>query len=223
MKKLLNDLSINVTEMFRDPSFFKVFRTEIIPILRDKPVIRIWHAGCSSGEEAYSMAILLYEEGLYNKTRIYATDMNEQILEKANGGEIPITNMQLFTRNYQQAGGVKEFSRYYSVDDNVAVIQPFLKKNIVFAHHNLVTDFSFNEFHVILCRNVLIYFNNKLKNRVYHLLYNSLSDEGFVCFGSKETITDSEATTFFQIIHSREKIYYKGKKHFSIKEEGNRI
>ncbi|MFA9559628.1 protein-glutamate O-methyltransferase CheR [Evansella sp. AB-rgal1] len=222
MDKLLSDFSINVTEMFRDPLFFKVFREKVVPFLREKPVIRIWHAGCSSGEEVYSMAILLHEEGLYDKVRIYATDMNESIIEKANKGEIPITNMQLYTKNYQQAGGKKEFSQYYTVQDELVSLQQFLKRNIIFAHHNLVTDHSFNEFHVIICRNVLIYFNHFLKNRVYHLFNNSLSEDGFVCFGNKETITDREAESFFHEFDSKEKIYSKSKDHFQKKKEGNR-
>ncbi|MDQ0255785.1 chemotaxis protein methyltransferase CheR [Evansella vedderi] len=209
MKRLLNDLSINVTEMYRDPSFFKAFRTEVVPHLRSEPSIRIWHAGCSSGEEVYSMAILLHEEGLLEKSQIYATDMNETILEKAIDGEISIRHMKSYTKNYQQSGGEKEFSEYYTVNDDYVSIKPFLKENIVFAHHNLVTDHSFNEFHVIVCRNVFIYFNAELKNRVYHLFNESLSDNGFLCFGNKETITDRDALTFFKEVDPIEKIYRK--------------
>ncbi|WP_035664656.1 CheR family methyltransferase, partial [Halalkalibacter akibai] len=174
MKVLLKDFSINVTEMFRDPGFFKVFRSKVVPVLRELPYIRIWHAGCSSGEEAYSMAILLHEEGIYEKTQIYATDMDEDILERAKSGKISLDHMKQYTKNYQQAGGTKEFSEYYTVKDNYVTLNPFLKKNIIFAHHNLVTDHSFNEFQVIICRNVLIYFNKQLTNRVYDLFYDSL-------------------------------------------------
>nr|WP_216829286.1 protein-glutamate O-methyltransferase CheR [Alkalihalobacterium elongatum] len=210
LKSFLNDLSINVTEMFRDPSFFKAFREKVIPSLRDIPFIRIWHAGCSSGEEAYSMAILLLEEGLYEKTKIYATDMNEDILEKAREARIPLSYMQLYTKNYQQAGGHKEFSEYYTAHHDYVLLNPILKKNIVFAHHNLVTDHSFNEFHVIICRNVLIYFNIALKNRVYDLFYHSLSDGGYLGLGNKETLTSGDTSHFYQEIDRNEKIYIKG-------------
>ncbi|MEB1806733.1 MAG: protein-glutamate O-methyltransferase CheR [Bacillaceae bacterium] len=210
LKCFLNDLSINVTEMFRDPSFFKAFREKVIPSLRDLPFIRIWHAGCSSGEEAYSMAILLLEEGLYDKTKIYATDMNEDILEKAREARIPLSYMQVYTKNYQQAGGLKEFSEYYTAHHDYVLLRPMLKKNIVFAHHNLVTDHSFNEFHVIICRNVLIYFNTSLKNRVYDLFFHSLSDGGFLGLGNKETLTSGDTSHFYQEIDRDEKIYIKG-------------
>ncbi|ADU30453.1 CheR family methyltransferase [Evansella cellulosilytica] len=209
MNRLLGDFSINVTEMFRDPSFFKLFRDLVIPKLAKLPVIRIWHAGCSTGEEVYSMAILLYETGLYKRARIYATDMNEDILEKASLGKIPLDYMQKYTKNYQQAGGEKEFSEYYTVHHDHVAIRSMLKENLVFAHHNLVTDHSFNEFHVILCRNVLIYFNNQLKTRVYQLFNQSLSENGIICFGNKETITDHTALSFFNELDSSEKIYVK--------------
>ncbi|WP_209122765.1 protein-glutamate O-methyltransferase CheR [Alkalihalobacillus sp. BA299] len=210
LKNLLNDLSINVTEMFRDPSFFKAFRDKVVPTLRNYPFIRIWHAGCSSGEEAYSMAILLLEEGLYDKTKIYATDMNEDILDKAREGKIPLSHMQLYTKNYQQAGGHKEFSEYYTAHRDYVLLKPLLKKNIVFAHHNLVTDHSFNEFHVIICRNVLIYFNTALKNRVYDLFFHSLSDGGYLGLGNKEALTSGDTSHFYQEIDREEKIYIKG-------------
>ncbi|WP_034742103.1 CheR family methyltransferase [Halalkalibacter wakoensis] len=212
MQQLLRDFSINVTEMFRDPSFFKAFRTEIVPVLQKLPFIRIWHAGCSSGEEAYSMAILLWEEGLYHKTKIYATDMDEDIIEKAKKGKVSLEQMQLYTKNYQQAGGKKEFSEYYSVEDNYVVLHPFLKENIVFAHHNLVTDHSFNEFHMIVCRNVLIYFNKKLTNRVYDLFYDSLSDKGYLGLGSKESISMYSSADLFDEVNTKEKIYNKKSK-----------
>ncbi|MDT8859217.1 protein-glutamate O-methyltransferase CheR [Alkalihalobacillus sp. MEB130] len=211
MRQLLRDFSINVTEMFRDPSFFKTFRNEVVPVLRELPFIRIWHAGCSSGEEVYSMAILLYEEGLYEKTKIYATDMDEEILDKAKAGKVSLERMQLYTRNYQQAGGRKEFSEYYNVEDQHVVLHSFLKKNIVFAHHNLVTDHSFNEFHMILCRNVLIYFNQTLTNRVYDLFYNSLTKEGYLGLGAKESLNMYHSVELYEEVNSSEKIYKKVK------------
>src|SRR5690554_4224636 len=209
MRKLLNDFSISVTEMFRDPSFFRTIREKVIPRLKNKSLIRIWHAGCSTGEEVYSMAILLYEEGLYDKSRIYATDMNIDALKKARKGAFQITNMKQYTRNYQQSGGTKEFSEYYSIQDNFAKIQHFLRKNIVFGHHNLATDHSFNEFHVIICRNVLIYFNEVLKRRVYELFDDSLAEDSYVCFGNKETITDTQALGNFHELDRNENIYVK--------------
>ena len=165
MQRLMEDFSINVTEMFRDPLFFLHFRKEVIPILRTYPSIRIWHAGCSTGEEVYSMAILLQEEGLYNKTKLYATDINTNVLRIAKNGLFPISNMKKYTNNYLEAGGKRAFSEYYKVTNNKVKFDSSLSKNIVFAQHNLVTDRSFNEFHVILCRNVLIYLIKTYKQR----------------------------------------------------------
>ncbi|WP_332693724.1 CheR family methyltransferase [Halalkalibacter lacteus] len=212
MKELLRNFSINVTEMFRDPSFFQAFRIEIVPILRELPFIKIWHAGCSSGEEVYSMAIVLHEEGIYDKTKIYATDMDEEIIEKAKEGKVLLEHMQRYTKNYQQAGGQKEFSDYYAVNNDQVEFHPFLKKNLIFAHHNLVTDHSFNEFQMIVCRNVLIYFNKNLTNRVYDLFFDSLSERGFLGIGSKESIQVYQLSNNFEEFNLKEKIYIKGKK-----------
>ncbi|MCT8140350.1 protein-glutamate O-methyltransferase CheR [Anaerobacillus sp. CMMVII] len=206
MKRLTDNFSITVTEMFRDPSFFQSFRLNIIPSLQNQPVLRIWIAGCSSGEEVYSLAILLLEEGLYEKTRIYATDINEDILEKAKDGIISLHHMKHYTRNYLEAGGTREFSKYYKVDGDHVIIEPALKKNIIFAQHNLATDHSFNEFHVILCRNVLIYFNNELKERVFQLFYDSLSEGGFLGLGSQESIMSFNA---FSDVDYANKLYVK--------------
>lgn len=207
--KLLNDFSINVTEMFRDPGFFKYLRKNVLPILRSLPLIRIWHAGCASGEEVYSMAIMLQETGLYHKAKIYATDMNEEILDKARKGQFPINRMQVYTRNYHQAGGVKEFSEYYTANNDVVTFHPCLKENIIFAHHNLATDHSFNEFHIIICRNVLIYFNQTLQNRVQKLFYDSLCIEGYLALGNKEVITCKSLWDLYVEVNSTEKIYKK--------------
>lgn len=209
MKKLFNDFSINVTEMFRDPSFFSSFRTKIVPILREYPYIRIWHVGCSTGEEVYSMAILLHEEGLYEKTRIYATDMNENVLKIAKDGEFPINRMQIYTKNYLAAGGIRAFSEYYTVEHDKATFHSFLTKNVVYAQHNLTTDGSFNEFHVIICRNVMIYFNKELQNHVYKLLHESLSVSGFLGLGSKEGIKFTSITNYYEEVDSFEKLYRK--------------
>ncbi|KAB7705951.1 protein-glutamate O-methyltransferase CheR [Bacillus aerolatus] len=209
MKRLVYDFSINVTEMFRDPSFFFSFRTKIVPLLRDCSAIRIWHAGCSTGEEVYSMAILLHEEGLYEKTRIYATDINENVLKHAQAGEFPLQRMQLYTRNYLAAGGIRSFSEYYTAKNENAIFHPFLMKNVVFAQHNLATDRSFNEFHVIICRNVMIYFNKMLQNRVHHLLHESLSLSGILALGSKEGIKFTSIANSYEEVDSFEKVYRK--------------
>ncbi|MEK4534039.1 protein-glutamate O-methyltransferase CheR [Peribacillus sp. FSL K6-1552] len=209
VEKLLNDFSINVTEMFRDPDFFKAFRLKIVPLLKQLPEIRIWHAGCSTGEEAFSMAILLKEEGLYEKAKIYATDMNEDVLRHAEKGILPLNRMQSYTKNYLQAGGKQEFSEYYTTDYQNAYLNSSLLKNIVFFQHNLVTDGSFNEFHIILCRNVMIYFTGELQTYVNHLFYDSLSKEGFLAVGSKETLHTSYLSEDYEDFDSKERIYRK--------------
>ncbi|MNZ54986.1 Chemotaxis protein methyltransferase Cher2 [compost metagenome] len=189
--KLLGDFSIKVTEMYRDPGFFLAFRREVVPALRQLPEIRIWHAGCATGEEVYSMAILLQEEGLLEKSKIYATDMNDSVIDIAKQGRFPLKRMQAYTKNYLQAGGDKEFSAYYTTDHQYAYFHPYVKENMMFAQHNLAADRSFNEFHVILCRNVLIYFDAILQNRVHELFYDSLSPNGFLCLGSMESLISS--------------------------------
>lgn len=186
VNKLVNDFSIKVTEMFRDPSFFKAFRERAVPLLSKLPEIRIWHAGCSTGEEVYSMAILLLEEGLLDKAKIYATDMSERAIEQAKEGKFPLKRMQTFTKNYMQAGGTKEFSAYYTTDRDYAIFDSSLAKPMMFAQHNLATDSTFNEFHVILCRNVMIYFDPELQDRVHRLFHESLTDDGILGLGSME-------------------------------------
>lgn len=188
MERLLLTFSINVTGMFRDPQFYTAFRERVVPYLRTYPFVRVWHAGCSSGEEVYSMAVLLQEEGIYDRCRIYATDMNEVVLKKATDGIFPLSCMQEYTRNYQLAGGKRSFSDYYTARYGNAIFHPSLKENIVFAAHNLATDGSFNEFQVILCRNVMIYFNKALQRRAHQLLYSSMSMFGILGLGSKESI-----------------------------------
>lgn len=207
--KLLGDFSINVTEMFRDPSFFYSFRKKVVPLLREYPEIRIWHAGCASGEEAFSMAILMEEEGLDKQTKIYATDMNEVILKRAEEGVFSINRMQTYTKNYLQAGGTRAFSEYYTTDHRHAYLRRSLLKNIVFAQHNLVTDGSFNEFHVIICRNVLIYFTSELQNQVHELFYESLCDKGFLGLGSKESLRSVKRAECYEDFDTLERIYRK--------------
>ncbi|MGE7604563.1 CheR family methyltransferase [Peribacillus sp. NPDC097675] len=209
VEKLLNDFSINVTEMFRDPDFFKSFRMNIVPLLKKLPEIRIWHAGCSTGEEAFSMAILLKEEGLYDKAKIYATDMNEPVLKHAQKGILPLNRMQSYTKNYLQAGGKQEFSKYYTTDYQNAYLDSDLLKNVVFFQHNLVTDGSFNEFHIIMCRNVMIYFTGELQTYVNQLFYDSLCKDGFLAVGSKESIRTSSFSEQYEDFDARERIYRK--------------
>lgn len=209
LERLLNDLSIRMTEMYRDPSFFAAFREQVVPLLRELPEIRIWHAGCATGEEVYSMAILLHEEGLAKKTEIYATDMNEKALQAAQKGAFPLKKMQQYTKNYLKAGGRQAFSEYYTTDHQYAYFKPLLDDNLIFAQHNLVTDGSFNEFHVILCRNVMIYFDNNLQQQVHRLFYGSLASGGFIGLGSKESILFLPKGLHYEEFNAQERIYRK--------------
>lgn len=209
--RFLNTISVDVTSMFRDPSFYRSLRENVLPKLRDLPFIRIWHAGCSTGEEVYSFAIILKEEGLFDKCRIYATDLNAAVLERAREGIFPLSSMPDFTENYIKAGGTKEFSKYYTARYDNVIFFSDLKKNIVWAHHNLVSDASFNEFHIIFCRNVLIYFNTVLQERVHKLLYDSLAMDGYLCLGNKETLTFTPFETDYKGVEEKEKIYRKVK------------
>jgi len=211
LQRLIADFSINVTEMFRDPIFFKEFREKVVPLLRTYPSIRIWHAGCSTGEEVYSMAMLLHEEGLYEHTKLYATDINPNVLKTAKNGIFSLENMRKYTNNYIQAGGKRAFSDYYSVTKNGVKFDSFLSKNIVFAQHNLVSDRSFNTFHVILCRNVLIYFNKTLQKKVHELFYDSLGMFGILGLGDKETLYYTEMNDSYEEISRKQKLYKKMK------------
>ena len=211
MERLLLDLSINVTAMFRDPGFYVAFRRDVVPALRTYPFIRIWHAGCSTGEEAYSMAILLEEEDLYDRTRIYATDINEVVIRKAKEGIFPLDRMQEYTQNYIRAGGTRSFSEYYTAMYYGALFAPRLMRNIVFSQHNLVTDRSFAECNVILCRNVLIYFDRTLQQRVHKLFYESLPVYGYLGLGSKESLRFTGFEDNYEAVDRREKIYRKVK------------
>ncbi len=206
---LLQDLSINVTEMFRDPFFYRTLREKILPELAKREVIKIWHAGCSSGEEVYSMVILLLELGLYEKSRIYATDFDQTILAKAKEGVYPVEFLQTYTKNYREAGGLESFADYYSARYELVLMDKSLKKNIVFSEHNLVTDGVFSEMDMILCRNVLIYFNRDLQDRVFKLFRDSLCQGGFMCLGTKETVRISQYSDAFTDVVKKEKIYKK--------------
>ncbi|HJT16786.1 MAG TPA: protein-glutamate O-methyltransferase CheR, partial [Thermoanaerobaculia bacterium] len=207
MERLLLDLSINTTAMFRDPTFYLAFRQKVVPVLRTYPFVRIWHAGCSTGEEVYSMAILLYEEGLYDRCRIYATDINEAVLQRAKEGIFPINTMRENTSNYIAAGGTGTFSEYYVAKYDYAIFRPSLRENVVFAQHNLVTDASFNQFNVIFCRNVLIYINNALQERVQRLFLDSMEMFGILGLGKKETIRYSAVTDNYEVIDDEERLY----------------
>jgi chemotaxis protein methyltransferase CheR len=209
MERLLLDLSVNVTAMFRDPQFYVMFRNKVIPLLRTYPFIRIWHAGCSTGEEVYSTAILLEEAGLYDRARIYATDINEVVLHQARRGIFPLDRMQEYTENYIKAGGTRSFSEYYTAKYDGALFDQRLVRNVVFAQHNLVTDRSFSEFHVIFCRNVLIYFDKELQNRVHSLFYDSLVRLGVLCLGSKESLKFSRYESCYERLDATEKVYRK--------------
>jgi chemotaxis protein methyltransferase CheR len=209
MERLLLDLSVNVTSMFRDPSFYQEFREKVIPLLRTYPFIRIWHAGCSTGEEVYSLAILLEEEGLYDRARLYATDINDVVLQRARQGIFPLDRMQEYTDNYIRAGGKRSFSEYYTAMYDGALFSPSLTRNVVFSQHNLVTDRSFSEFHVIFCRNVLIYFDKALQNHVHTLFYDSLVRLGVLALGSKESLKFSQYEPCFEKLSPTEKLYRK--------------
>jgi chemotaxis protein methyltransferase CheR len=209
MERLLLDLSVSVTAMFRDPGFYQVFREDVVPLLRTYPFIRIWHAGCSTGEEVYSTAIVLEEEGLLERTRIYATDINDAVLQQARAGIFPLNRMQEYTENYIRAGGSRSFSEYYTAKYDGALFSPSLTRNTVFSQHNLVTDRSFSEFTVIFCRNVLIYFDRDLQNRVHTLFYDSLVMLGILALGSKESLRFSQYEPCYENLHSRERLYRK--------------
>ncbi len=209
MERLLLDLSINVTAMFRDPSFYNAFRAKVVPQLRTYPFTRVWVAGCSTGEEVYSLAILLREEGVYDRARIYATDINESVLDRARTGVFPLEKMREYTQNYIKAGGTQAFSEYYLAKYDGAQFQRSLIDNVVFAQHNLVSDRSFNEFNVIVCRNVMIYFDRVLQDRVHELFYDSLMTFGVLGLGHKESIRFSPHADSFEELDPAEKLYRK--------------
>lgn len=214
-KSLLMDFSINVTELYRDPHFFRTLRERVLPVMRELPFLRIWHAGCASGEEVYSMAIMLEEEGLYDKSLIYATDFNPLILNRAREGMFPIEIAEKYEDNYLKAGGAFALQRYYRVNGGSAVFNPSLKRNIVFAEHNLATDSIFSQMKLIVCRNVLIYFDKKLKNRVLNLFRESLDERGVLCLGSKETTRFSESEKEFIEFDGKFKIFRKREEELS--------
>ena len=209
LDRFLLGLSVHATAMFRDPSFYLTFRKRVVPLLRTYPTVQIWVAGCSTGEEVYSLAILLEEERLYPKCRIYATDISPSVLRKARDGIFPLAAMRDYTVNYHQAGGTNEFSDYYTAQYDSVIFSAGLKSNIVFSEHNLATDGSFNEFQVILCRNVMIYFNKDLQARVHNLLYDSLSMFGVFGMGNKESLKFTPRAEFYEHLNENDKLYRK--------------
>jgi chemotaxis protein methyltransferase CheR len=209
LARLSEALTVPVTSMFRDPAFFREFRARVAPLLRTHPFLRLWVAGCSTGQEVYSLAIVLHEEGLYERSRIYATELQPGPLDQAASGIYPLATMQEYTRNYQEAGGTADFSDYYSADASSAIVRPHLRRNVVFAVHNLVSDGSFNEFHLIFCRNVMIYFNRKLQQRVHDLLYDSLALWGYLGLGRSESVRFSQYEYRYEPVCERERLYRK--------------
>jgi chemotaxis protein methyltransferase CheR len=207
MRRLLRHLSVSVTTMFRDPSFFRSFREKVVPHLRTVPFVRIWAAGCSTGEEVYSLAIVLHEEKLYERCRIYATDMNTEVVERAKSGIFPASQMQEYTQNYLAAGGRAPFSEYYTAQYERAIFKQWLRQNVVFAQHNLAVDGSFNEFNVVICRNVMIYFNTELQARVHELVLQSLRRGGFLCLGRRESLRGCPTPDVYETVDEKERIF----------------
>lgn len=207
MERLTLELTVNVTAMFRDPTFYAALRERVVPLLRTHPFVRIWHVGCSTGEEVYSTAILLEEEGLYDRARLYATDVNEAVLQTARKGIFPLNVMAEYGRNYAAAGGRTALTDYYRTGYDYAIMRQSLRRNVVFAHHNLATDGSFNEFHLILCRNVMIYFDRTLQDRVHKLFYTSLRRFGVLALGRKESLHGTAHEADYEPIDRVEKIY----------------
>lgn len=208
--QLLQYLTIPVTEMFRDPEYWQALREHVVPFLKTYPSLKVWVAGCSTGEEVYSLAILLQEEGLLERTIIYATDINPESLDAARRGVFPLDRMRTYTENYQKAGGKGAFSDYYTAAYNGALFNRVLVENVTFADHSLATDSVFSETHFVSCRNVLIYFNRKLQDRVLGLFHESLCYRGFLGLGSKESIEFSSYAERFDVLSRRERIYRKG-------------
>lgn len=207
----VEEVTVNVTEMFRDPQFYKTLREKIIPILATYPLIRIWHAGCSTGEEVYSMAILLKEAGLLHKSILYATDLNQSVIESARSGIFNIGTMQRNSENYITSGGKADFSTYYRANYNLVKFDESLSARMVFSMHNLVSDASFNEFQLIMCRNVLIYFEKPLQSKVLELFDKSMDTLGFLALGSKESLKFSTIAHLYSAVDVKEKIWRRKK------------
>lgn len=210
---LLQELSITVTEMFRDPEFYRALRENVLPLLRTWSHIRIWHAGCSTGEEVYSMAILLKEEGLYDRSRIYATDVNRIALEKAQQGIYPIAAVREYERNYLRTAPKGRFTDHFLANYGSAIMDRSLKQNIIWAEHNLVTDTDFAEVQMVVCRNVMIYFDRDLQDRVHQMFHRSLVNGGILCLGAKESIEHTPIRHYYSPLDRRFRIYKKNYPH----------
>lgn len=207
--ELLNHMTVQVSDMFRDPSYFRALRERVVPILRTYPSLKVWVAGCSAGEEAYSLAILLEEEGLLAKTLIYATDINPQSLQKAEAGVFAIERVAGFTLNHRQSGGTSSLSDHYTAAYGRAIFHKSLREHIVFSDHSLATDSVFAEVQLVSCRNVLIYFNRALQDRALKLFHDSLCRSGFLGIGSKESLQFSSYGTAFEPFVRDERIHQK--------------
>jgi chemotaxis protein methyltransferase CheR len=207
-RRFVEEVTVNVTEMLRDPGFYRTIRSSILPVLATYPFIRVWHAGCSTGEEVFSMAILLKEAGLLHKSLLYGTDINPLVIERANRGIFPVSQMQKYSENYIQSGGLRDFSSYYTANYQLAKFDSSLMDRMVFSTHNLVSDFSFNEFQLILCRNVLIYFERELQSKVFNLFDDSLENFGYLALGSKESLRFSPIASRYRQV-GKEKIWRK--------------
>ena len=208
-EEFVRNVSVTVTEMFRDPAFYACLRSRVIKRLATYPFIKIWVAGCATGEEVYSIAILLKEEGLLSRSLIYATDINQHSLHMAKTGIYPMDLLKAYTTNYLKSGGQKDFSEYYVAQYNAALFDKSLRDNVVFAPHNLASDQSFNEFQLILCRNVLIYFNQELQNKVMNLFYDSLCMFGILGLGNKESLLFTDKQRRFDAIDQKQKVFIK--------------
>jgi chemotaxis protein methyltransferase CheR len=209
MNEFVEKVGVHTTAMFRDPDFYLSLRREVVPLLKTYPFVRIWHAGCATGEEVYSLAILLQEEGLYERSRLYATDLSDGVLERARKGIFPLPAMREYTTAYQAAGGRQEFSSYYMADQKSAIFKQALRANIIFAQHNLAADGVFNEFHLVLCRNVGIYFDEELRARMHKLIYQSLVPLGVMGLGKKESLRYTEFQDRYQELPGEVRLYRK--------------
>lgn len=207
MRRMLGALSVPVTGMFRDPAFFAALRRKVVPMLRARPHIRVWHAGCATGEEVYALAILLDEEGLYDRTRIYATDINVELLARARRGAFPRSRLEEYVGNYERSGGVGDVRRYFTTRYDQAIVDARLRRNILFARHDLATEGPFAEFALIMCRNVLIYFDPTLKERVLGLFEASMTSRGVLALGSRESLRCTSAHGDYEELDARERIY----------------
>lgn len=209
MTRLLNVISVDTSALFRDPAFYKAFRDKVAPRLREAPHLRVWHAGCAGGEEVYSLAILLHEEGLLEKAQIYATDINERLLARGREAIFSIKYMRKYTADYHRAGGRGEFSNYFTASHDRVIMRDLLRRRIVWARHNLVSEAAFNEFDVVLCRNVMIYFNRRLQDRVHRLIHDSLARGGFLGLGQGESLDFASTEAHYAAVDRERRIYRK--------------